>query len=490
MLRSTSLLAAVFVCLCAGVAHATDYYVSPTGDNGASGGPGDPFQTITHALGEVAPGDTVVVKDGTYNEWVYTQVAGTETDRITLRAENPGAATVLNITSQSWAPFIIGHPNYTVEGLIMDGNWGGKLVRVFGPGKEVPELGMTFPGGDNLIFRDNIVRNTTDNGVDLGTPQNVLIDNCHIYNCLKGSKTSRGDAHGIATGGVKNFTIRNTEVNYVSGDALQTQDGFWENVIVEGCTFWNGPLPAPTGGFSAGVNPGENAIDTKEDSSSRATMIVRDSTFYGWRGIIDNASALNLKERCEVLVENCTLCDNEIALRVRGRSSDGGAHVTVRNSVFYENDWPIRYEDDVQQFEVHNNTFDEGEWPVDGQSSWEAESLFRSPGYDPLESPFLNNLFIFTDSVLPPECSDPSNMFVGPEDFVNAAAHDYHLLAGSAAVDAGADLTAEGVLFDFDGVPRPQGDGYDVGAYELPEPTTLVLLAVAAPMLLRRRRKV
>jgi hypothetical protein len=50
--------------------------------------------------------------------------------------------------------------------------------------------------------------------------------------------------------------------------------------------------------------------------------------------------------------------------------------------------------------------------------------------------------------------------------FVDPAGGDFHLRAGSPAVDAGSADGAPG--WDFDGVARPQGGGYDIGAYELP----------------------
>jgi len=48
--------------------------------------------------------------------------------------------------------------------------------------------------------------------------------------------------------------------------------------------------------------------------------------------------------------------------------------------------------------------------------------------------------------------------------FVNASAGDFHLLPGSPAIDAGVALP--NVTHDLDGIPRPQGEGYDIGAYE------------------------
>jgi hypothetical protein len=48
--------------------------------------------------------------------------------------------------------------------------------------------------------------------------------------------------------------------------------------------------------------------------------------------------------------------------------------------------------------------------------------------------------------------------------FVNANAGDFHLKAGSPAVNVGVTLAE--VAADIDGVVRPQGNAYDIGAYE------------------------
>jgi hypothetical protein len=61
--------------------------------------------------------------------------------------------------------------------------------------------------------------------------------------------------------------------------------------------------------------------------------------------------------------------------------------------------------------------------------------------------------------------------------FVNAAQDDYHLQAGSPAIDAGTAQTAP--IIDFDGNGRPadgNGDGtatVDIGAFEFPQPSLL-----------------
>jgi len=62
-----------------------------------------------------------------------------------------------------------------------------------------------------------------------------------------------------------------------------------------------------------------------------------------------------------------------------------------------------------------------------------------------------------------PNCGT-SNVAVPDAGFVNAAVNDYHLISTSPAVDQG--VTISSVTVDKDGVLRPQGIAYDIGAYE------------------------
>ncbi len=48
--------------------------------------------------------------------------------------------------------------------------------------------------------------------------------------------------------------------------------------------------------------------------------------------------------------------------------------------------------------------------------------------------------------------------------FMDVTNNDYHLKPTGPAVDAGTTLTA--VTDDLEGMPRPQGNGYDLGCYE------------------------
>jgi hypothetical protein len=77
-------------------------------------------------------------------------------------------------------------------------------------------------------------------------------------------------------------------------------------------------------------------------------------------------------------------------------------------------------------------------------------SISKSDGVAPVGSPYSTDLWM-----------------VSPQ-FVSLANGDFHLLPTSPLVDSGSTLAI--VPVDFDGVTRPQGPRFDIGAYELVKP--------------------
>jgi hypothetical protein len=227
------------------------------------------------------------------------------------------------------------------ENYLVDGNWGtGNRVKI---------------SADNVTLRNCEIFNCGGNGVGVFA-KNILIENCRIHHCLKSTFQEQHDAHGI-TGFWHNLTIRNCEIYYTSGDAVQFDPDRKSTgqVVIEDCTFWTGPLPADAAGFKKGERPGENAIDTKTPpKGERCTMIVRNCYFHGWNqpGQIGNMAALNLKENVHVKVEHCVLRDNEIAFRVRGPGKKGGANVEIKDCAIYDCAVGVRVEDKAENLKI------------------------------------------------------------------------------------------------------------------------------------------
>jgi len=96
------------------------YYISPTGSDGAAGTTGAPKKTFAHCIGLLNPGDTLILKDGTYNATNsgYPSIVGkngTSLNRITIKAENERQAFISGNGTQ---PFVVVNCSYlTIEGI-------------------------------------------------------------------------------------------------------------------------------------------------------------------------------------------------------------------------------------------------------------------------------------------------------------------------------------------------------------------------------------
>jgi hypothetical protein len=228
------------------------------------------------------------------------------------------------------------------ENYLVDGEWtNSTLVKI---------------RADDVVLRHCEIRHGQNNAVTVYA-QNVTIESCRIHHVLAGSFDQQDDAHGV-TGCPNNLVVRNCDIGLVSGDAIQFDPGrdVWDNVLIDRCTLWTGPLPADAAGFRKGQRPGENAVDTKQQvSNPRSRITIRNCLMSGWNqpGPISNMAALNLKNHVEAAVQNCVLRDNEICFRVRGGNGEyGGAQVSIDHCVVYDSKVAVRAEDRIENLKV------------------------------------------------------------------------------------------------------------------------------------------
>lgn len=420
---------------------ATELFVAPGGTG--TGTSDAPFGRIQDAIDAAQPGDVVTIGKGTYDETLRSARHGSASQPITLRARD-GRGTV--IVTAAGRVLTVNHAYLTVEGLVLDGQYGmSDLVRVESP-------------GSGFTLRKSEVRRTSHDGIDMSAPQDVLIEDTLVHHALNAAG-GRTDAHGIVAGGVRRLTIRNTEIHTFSGDAFQVDPGRtvagWTDVVIEGCRFWLAPLPAPENGFPIGTVPGENAVDTKAAGSApRARLTIRNTDAHGFRGgLIRNMAAFNLKENIDVTIDGATVYNSEIAFRMRGPGPNGGALVGVQNAVVHSVDVAFRYEDDIETPRIYNVTVGGGVGrPFVNISSSGAVLDVRN--------------VLMLGRTLPSEADGSSNRAVPASAFANAGSHDYQLSEGSPAIDAGVAIPS--VTHDRRGTSRPQGKGFDIGAYESP----------------------
>jgi hypothetical protein len=231
----------------------------------------------------------------------------------------------------------------TYENTLVDGQWtASTLVKIT---------------ADKVTLRNCEIRNGKRNAVTVEA-RDVTIESCKIHHVLAGTYEDQRDAHGV-TGRPTNLTIRNCDIGLTSGDSIQFDPGRgeWDNVLIENCTLWTGPLPEDAAGFKKGQRPGENAIDTKQRATNpRSRLTVRNCVFYGWNqpSQISNMAALNLKNHVEARIDNCLFRDNEICFRVRGGVGEyDGALVRIENCAVYQSQVAVRAEDGIRDLKIH-----------------------------------------------------------------------------------------------------------------------------------------
>src|SRR5688572_19532194 len=257
-------------------ASATEWFVAPGGSG--HGTSAAPFGRVQDGLNAAQAGDTVSILPGTYSEAVQTVRSGSSSLPVLLRAREGLGSVILTVPGRVLR---IDHAYITVEGLVIDGQYG------------AADTVDVNSGAHFLTLRDTEVRRSSRDLIDIANPQGVLIERCLIHHALNAAG-GRTDAHGIAAGAARDLTIRDTEIHTFSGDGFQIDPGRaapgWDRVTIEGSTIWLAPLPAAENGFPAGTVPGENAVDTKAAPTlPRATIVIRDTMAWGFRaGLIGN----------------------------------------------------------------------------------------------------------------------------------------------------------------------------------------------------------
>jgi hypothetical protein len=158
-----------------------------------------------------------------------------------------------------------------------------------------------------------------------------------------------------------------------------------------------------------------------------------------------------------LLFMNNVFVNMHVGLDIDG---DGGSDITgVRfdNNTVDNVDWEaVVFDQNVPAAEVINNIFCE----VGSQNG----DNYLFAGSNSTNFTAVNNDMWMSDGSQPGTYgSNATHLTLNPQ-FVNLAGLNFHLSASSPMIDAGETLSQ--VPYDYDGVARPQGAAYDIGAFE------------------------
>ncbi|OGK04331.1 MAG: hypothetical protein A2350_12495 [Candidatus Raymondbacteria bacterium RifOxyB12_full_50_8] len=412
-------------------ANAETYYVDKnhsSADNANAGTEGKPWKTIQKGANVAIAGDTVYVKNGVYNEWVEVKNSGTPDKPITFKAF-PSHKPVIDGTgidvpsSPRWYALFY---SYLKSYITLDGfevmNSDEVLIRMMGyVGNYVEGLIVR-----NCIVHDN--SNVTRNGIHMCWVNNGLIEHNDV------SKTGW---NAISTESCSNTPI---QYNYVHDNVPHAGINVFPNTSED-------PQQLYAGNHIIGNivtrlgNPGGAVYTRFQVDNFIINNLIYENT--GSAIVLDhNHTGPTYSHESRTKILNNTIVDNGDY----GFSTLNASHVTLKNNIIaYNGNTDIKIGSDLTMgATLDNNVYYESMRISWGGSSYASLSSFQSSvGQD------IHSLY-----------AEPG--------FENRINDDYSLKPGSPAIDAGADLSSEVLALakDLVGTPRPQGSGWDIGAYE------------------------
>jgi Ca2+-binding RTX toxin-like protein len=392
------------------------YFVAPAGSDANPGTTDQPWLTLQRAADAVVAGDVVTVRAGTYAGFHLT-ADGSAGARITFHGESGATVSSRNATTPDGIN-LEGADFVTVEGFRID-NASGTIARA----------GIRSVANAGVILRNNVCDQNGRWGIFTGFSENILIEN---------NVTSRsGLEHGIYfSNSADNPVIRgntswgnNANGIHMNGDVSQGGDGVISNALVE-----NNVIYGNGNNGGSGIN-----CDGVQDSRFQNNLIYD-----------QHASGISLyRIDAGGPAMNNVVVNNTISVAANGRWAvniqNGSTGNTVLNNVLL-NAHATRGAIDISPDSRAGFTSDYNavidRFTTDDAATVLTLAQWRSQTGQDAHS------FVATAAQL----------------FVDPAGGDFHLAAGSPAVDAGTNPQAP--TTDIDGAARPQGAAVDVGADE------------------------
>lgn len=411
------------------------YYVAPSGDDSHPGTLAQPWQTIGKAAATLAAGDMVFIRAGTYPEWVIPQNSGAPGQFITYAAY-PGEAPTIDgtgLTVPQYSALIdLALKNYIrISGL-----------RVINS----TDQGIQADNSIGIIIENNYTFNTGGSGIGAWGSQNVVIAGNEVERACTGIYNEC-----ISVGGTDNFEVKNNYVHHA-----------YQNLMKEGI--------CAKDGSSNGKVYGNRVHDTllgiyvdAQDKHTYNIQVFGNMVYHnGGQGLYYyGGNGLALASEVGGLLENIQVFNN-----ISHSNYWHGIQVTACCIATHP----------MNNIKIINNTF------VNNGKQWGCGIVVDNP--QALNAVLRNNIcsqnygpqITLDAQVNPANCQIDHNLIDGPTDtygtefvqgdprFIDPVLADFRLRAGSPAIDRGSAVAAPAA--DYSGAPRPQGAGYDIGAFE------------------------
>jgi parallel beta-helix repeat protein len=421
---------------------AAEYYVSKSGNNSNPGTEAQPWKTIQKAANTLTAGDTVYIKAGTYNERVVPKNSGNAGNYITYTNYNNDTVTI-DGTGVSIPPAWGGLLEISEVSYI---KVSGLTIRDAGPDDN--HNGILLEDSSYIIIENNHTYNTASSGIGVWDCSNIIIDNNEVELAC-----NDGEQECISVGGTDTFEIRNNHVHHsgpgsIGGEGICLKDGSS-----------NGKA------YNNHVHH-LNRLGIYMDAWDKHTYNIE--VYGNVVHDIDGNDCFTFASEAGGLLENITVYNNigynadTLGLTVSINGYPNISHpmknITIINNTFYNNGgggWGggIAVENpNAQNVVIRNNIVSQNvTFQIEVEPNVSMSKLT-------IDHNLIHGYRGYGDEVR------GTDYVEGNPLFVNASSADFHIQENSPAVDAGSSSGAPSD--DYEGNGRPQGSGYDIGAYE------------------------
>jgi hypothetical protein len=427
------------------------YYVATNGNDSNPGTLDRPWRTIQHGADTVAAGETVQVRNGVYNEQVIISNSGNAESGYISFSAYPNETPIVDGTEITTGN----------NGIVVDGSY----IKISG-------------------FE---IRNWQDTGICSWNAGYLEISNCKIHNVGGGIglfsgthdfTVTRVEMYQVVNGGFDaspadgpacyNGVISDC-VTHDAADPEQNTDGFGLGHTLEGHNFVFNRCEAYNvwDGFDISAHDVQLNSCSSHDNTNTGYKLWDDGiTLTNCLGYNNEANNLQLtwnEKLGTVTLQNCDFLNNLSTDNIWIQNP--ARHLHMYNCIMaggenvgldFEQWGPDTYRGDYNIFNCNNP--DRTIVVRDHEPEFSLDMIAAGDW----------NQFSGQDAHFIAWNSSASQLFN------NIAKGDFTLRQGSAAIDAGTATNAPNV--DYAGSSRPQGAGYDIGAYEYgssPSPTTL-----------------
>ena len=429
---STCVRAAAAIVLLSTPAAAATRYVAPAGNDQNIGTLAAPLATPERALVLSSPGDTIVLRGGTYTLVRSLQIRMSGLTLASYPGERArlvgGTTDVVDLTS-----LIVVYGNHvTLERLELEGAsyYGVKVDDYYGP--------VT-----GVALRALYVHHTGRDGLKIQKADGLIVEDCEI--AFTGVRDA-SNAEGIDIMATIGVTVRRNYIHDTATNGLFVKAGTRQALIEQNVVERTGLSGILLGSESGAEFMRDGAVQEAIDSTARNNIVI-DAAYAGLASIAGD----NIRFEHNTVVRAARAgqavfraAPNEYGTATRG--------VVLRNNVFWLSASSARPMVHLDRYEGAL-TSDGNIWfSPDGRYQFWREPSGGAASY----------------------WSDLSQWRSGMNADWHSQARDPRLeaggafrpLAGSPAIDHGVTVTS--VVVDYAGIARPQGAAADIGAHERP----------------------